>query len=225
MPENDMENNKELVAYEQAIKAYQFHVQRYHTWVNYYAIFTGALFVAFYNVMPDFKGGYAVCGCCMASLPLEWWFSLLIALVGWFASICWQASIEGHYRWMLSWTRVLKLRERKYFEGEVGDNKAIFVYDGVLYGKVLSGKTDESNLMLPGFVSTQKVTQIFVRVVMLAWIAVVFLLGLAAGLGICCALIFPLLLSIFSLLSYSYIFSKMGKWYSSTHLKIRSDDE
>ena len=38
---------KKQVAYDKAVEAYQFHVQRYHTWVNYYAIFVGALFVAF----------------------------------------------------------------------------------------------------------------------------------------------------------------------------------
>ena len=31
--------------YQQAINGYQFHVNRYHTWMNYYSIFTGALFV------------------------------------------------------------------------------------------------------------------------------------------------------------------------------------
>ena len=39
---------KKQAAYDKAVESYQFHVQRYHTWVNYYAIFVGALFVAFY---------------------------------------------------------------------------------------------------------------------------------------------------------------------------------
>lgn len=33
--------------YQKAIEAYQYHVNRYHTWMNYYSIFTGALFVGF----------------------------------------------------------------------------------------------------------------------------------------------------------------------------------
>ena len=44
---------KKQVAYDKAVEAYQFHVQRYHTWVNYYAIFVGALFVAFYTIIPQ----------------------------------------------------------------------------------------------------------------------------------------------------------------------------
>lgn len=51
---------KKQIAYEKAIDAYQFHVQRYHTWVNYYAIFVGALFVAFYTIIAqtDFEIHY-----------------------------------------------------------------------------------------------------------------------------------------------------------------------
>lgn len=217
---NDME--KQQIAYEQAVKAYQFHVQRYHTWVNYYAIFTGALFVAFYNVMFDFSVDGCMANHSMTSLPVEWWFALLIAFLGWFASICWLASIVGHYQWMLSWIRIVQLREREFFQGENEEEHAVFVYDGVLVGRKGLGNSDS---MLPGFISTQKVTQIFVRVVMLAWIAVVFLLGLAAGWGVCCALMFPFLLFIFSLVSCFHIFSKTGKWYSSTRLKIRDEDE
>lgn len=44
---------KKQVAYDKVVEAYQFHVQRYHTWVNYYAIFVGALFVAFYTIIPQ----------------------------------------------------------------------------------------------------------------------------------------------------------------------------
>lgn len=213
---------KQQIAYEQAIKAYQFHVQRYHTWVHYYAIFTGALFVAFYKAMFDFSVDGCMANHSMTSLPVEWWFALLIAFLGWFASICWLASIVGHYQWMLSWINIVKLRERRYFEGKDENDEAIFVYDGVFPSKK---DNDKSNQMLPKYISTQKVTQIFVWVVMLAWIAVVFLLGLVAGWGVCCALMFPFLLLIFSLVSCITIFFRTGKRYSSTRLKIREEDE
>ena len=42
-----------LVAYEKAINGYQFQVGRYNTWMNYYAIFVGALFVALYSIWPQ----------------------------------------------------------------------------------------------------------------------------------------------------------------------------
>ena len=43
---NTEEDNRRY-AYEKAIEAYWKHVDRYHTWMNYYAIFNGALFVGF----------------------------------------------------------------------------------------------------------------------------------------------------------------------------------
>ena len=41
------EDDNRRYAYEKAIEAYWKHVDRYHTWMNYYAIFNGALFVGF----------------------------------------------------------------------------------------------------------------------------------------------------------------------------------
>lgn len=48
-------------AYEKAIDAYQFNVSRYHTWMNYYSIFVGALFVALYTVWPEDVKGWLTC--------------------------------------------------------------------------------------------------------------------------------------------------------------------
>ena len=111
--EKDCNSCKTKVAYEQAIKGYQFHVQRYHVWVNYYAIFVGALFVAFYTIMPP-MGNFCLCTP-TSSLTGKMLLSYLIALLGWLASVCWLASIIGYYNWLLSWTRVVKQRERQFF--------------------------------------------------------------------------------------------------------------
>ena len=37
--------------YQKAIEAYQYHVNRYHAWMNYYALFNGALLVAFCTLL------------------------------------------------------------------------------------------------------------------------------------------------------------------------------
>ena len=37
--------------YEKAIEGRNFHYQNYNTWANYYAIFTGALFIAYYTML------------------------------------------------------------------------------------------------------------------------------------------------------------------------------
>lgn len=204
------------VAYEQAVKAYQFHVQRYHTWVNYYAIFTGVLFVAFYTVMP--KGG-RFCLSYVVDWPLDsgLCFSYLVLLVGWWASVCWLASIVGHYRWLLSWTRVVKQREREYFvnEGENG-GKPLWVY-----GKVLLSRRNQPkpNPMEPGFVSTQKVTQLFVKGVIGAWVLASFLLGASHGLG-CWAFVVMLVLALLTCRATTCIFHRTSLRYSSEHLDI-----
>ena len=208
--------NLSKVAYEQAVKAYQFHVQRYHTWVNYYAIFTGALFVAFYTVMP--KGG-RFCLSCEVDWPLDsgLWFSYLVLLVGWWASVCWLASIVGHYKWLLSWTRVVQQRERAYFAGD-GENgeKPLWVY-----GKVLLPKRNQAkpNQMEPGFVSTQKVTQLFVKGVIGAWVLASFLLGACHGLG-CWALVVMLVLALLTGWAATCIFHRTSTCYSSEYLDI-----
>ena len=208
--------NLSKVAYEQAVKAYQFHVQRYHTWVNYYAIFTGALFVAFYTVMP--KGG-RFCLACELDWPLDsgLWFSYLVLLVGWWASVCWLASIVGHYKWLLSWTRVVQQRERAYFAGD-GENgeKPLWVY-----GKVLLPNRDQpvANRMEPGFVSTQKVTQLFVKGVIGAWVLASFLLGACHGLG-CWALVVMLVLALLTGWAATCIFHRTSTCYSSEYLDI-----
>ena len=45
---DSLDKDERRYAYEKAIEAYWKHVDRYHTWMNYYAIFNGALFVGFW---------------------------------------------------------------------------------------------------------------------------------------------------------------------------------
>ena len=82
---------KKQIAYEKAIDAYQFHVQRYHTWVNYYAIFVGALFVAFYTIIAqtDFEIHYYFMEA--SKIRSELLLPIIIVLLGWSTSIAWFA--------------------------------------------------------------------------------------------------------------------------------------
>ena len=217
--EQDCNSCKAQVAYEQAIKAYQFHVQRYQTWVNYYAIFVGALFVAFYNIMPP-MGNFCLCSPA-SSLTGELFISYLIVVLGWFASVCWLASITGYYNWMLSWTRIVKLRERRFFNGKEPE-QCIFVYDGILTDKV---SQEKPNRMLPGYISTHKITHLFVNVVIWAWMLLSFALGAYGGLG-CYSLIVPTILLLLYCAANVAIFYKTSPRYSSTYLKvIETEDE
>lgn len=162
-------------AYEQSIQAYQKHVERYSTWMNMYAIMTGALFVAFYSIFGNDRT-YIICGklneICNCSLASDdnTIFLLLIALLGFICSLCWYGSVKGHYEWMKSFIEIVKFNEKKYF-GENGP----FVYSKVIASE--SAKPhDENGNYLCGFFSTQKITLFFIKGVFLAWLCGIIIL-------------------------------------------------
>lgn len=102
------EDNTENVkfAYGKAIDAYNEHRRSYQAWVNLYAIFTGAFFIALYSTMAwDSDDRH--------------WFTILISLLGLFTSICWLASVVGYYAWMKSWIEVVKSLEEELFDEEI----------------------------------------------------------------------------------------------------------
>ena len=51
--DEEKEFNTLFKYYEKAIEGRNFHYQNYNTWANYYSIFTGALFIAFYTLETD----------------------------------------------------------------------------------------------------------------------------------------------------------------------------
>ena len=77
--------------YEKAIEGRNFHYQNYNTWVNYYSIFNGALFVGYYSLLQK-----------ETSILLA-----LIALLGFISAICWHSTVKGHYIWMISWINIV----------------------------------------------------------------------------------------------------------------------
>lgn len=134
-----------------------------------------ALFVAFYTIIPQSENVQcAPCSGTIFSFLDSIWLPLLIITLGWFASMCWLASIIGHYEWMKSWIRIVKKREVDFFETTSSQPSNISPVSSEIfvYGKVMR-EPDRSvpNNMLPKFISTQKVTQWFVWSVILMWIA------------------------------------------------------
>lgn len=193
-------DNKEhlKLAYEQSIQAYQHHVQRYSTWMNMYAIMTGALLVAFYSVYGDDK---IATPCNVFSKNIENVFNftfgnaaptdkfllddkscllMLICVLGFFCSLCWLGAVKGHYEWMKSFIQIVKFNEKKYF----GD-KGPFVYSKVM---TTSDTKPKKGNYLYGFLSTQKITLTFIMFVILAWlICLIFIVKstpLAVGLAL-----------------------------------------
>ncbi len=138
-------------AYEQSIQAYQKHVERYNTWMNMYAIMTGALFVAFYSISGKDK-----------------LLVLLISILGFLCSVCWLGAVKGHYEWMKSFIKIVKFNEKKYF-GENGP----FVYSKVIASESAKPSTGD---YLYGFLSTQKITLCLVKWVSVAWLCGIIIL-------------------------------------------------
>ena len=92
-------------AYEKAIDAYRFQVGRYHTWMNFYSLFNGALLIAVYSLQ---------CKTCEESNVLL----LFLGVVGLIAGLCWLGSIIGNRYWMNSWLQIVKELEKKEVEKE-----------------------------------------------------------------------------------------------------------
>ena len=98
MAQGNSNVNPNQSAYEKAIAAYQFHVERYNTWMNYYSIFVGALFIAYYSIKPDSNSEFILSA---------------ITIVGLISSACWLASFKGYYSWLKSWTNVIQFHENR----------------------------------------------------------------------------------------------------------------
>lgn len=144
---NQSSDNKLKVAYEMAMNAYQFSVQRHKEWMYIYAIICGALLVALFNDNI----------CYISFAPM------LIAILGCITTICWLLSFIGHYEWSKNFIRILARNEKLYFN-EKQENE-LFVYNGVLVAKDYK----DSDHYLPGFYSTQKITILFLKMVLIAW--------------------------------------------------------
>ena len=87
---------------DRAIEAYQFQVNRYHTWMNYYSLFHGALLVAFYSLLEKYREvGSSICQ----------WFPFLIAMLGFIIGICWCYTVIGNKTWINNWLFVVRKME------------------------------------------------------------------------------------------------------------------
>lgn len=171
------------LAYEKAIEGYQFQVGRYNTWMNYYAIFVGALFVAFYTIWSN--GNKCCCGGCPTAVADDggkWILLLIIAILGFVASACWYGALLGYHKWNSHWVGVVQKIEKLVFtdseqpddnmnqnenmdnnSADNKDNKPLKVYNDM-------PEVDKSEYA-KGYISTQKITGIFIIGIMIAWIA------------------------------------------------------
>lgn len=126
--------------YRIAIEERARHQQNYNHWMNMYAIFNGALLVAFTAF----------------SKPCNEFFLILITLLGIITSALWCFSVHGYYDWIISWINVVSFYESKL----KNENESVYIY------RLFSKSETENNFPF----STQKCTQFFTKCVCVAWI-------------------------------------------------------
>ncbi len=137
-------------AYKTAIDGFQFQISRYNTWMNYYAIFVGALFIAFYKVFPH-------------GSDADYFLPITIALLGWFTSLCWYASLLGNSTWANDWMATI---------GKIENNDSSIIEHVYSHAKP-TGSTPSAPNPLPKYISTQKITAAFIGAVCWAWAAAI----------------------------------------------------
>ena len=128
--------------YKVAIEERTRHQQNYNHWMNMYAIFNGALLIAF-----------TADGVCDL-------FKLLVSLLGVFTSSLWIMSVNGYYDWIISWIKVVSFYEAKLqmeVNNESNEDKNVYIYR-------LFAKTKKKFPF-----STQKCTRAFTISVLVGW--------------------------------------------------------
>lgn len=166
----DPKEDERKYAYEKAIEAYWKHVDRYHTWMNYYAIFNGALFVGFCTLYTatsyiyDFEKYH---------LFNNWNndLYLILSILGFIASICWYSSILGHERWETNWINIIEFyedRKWKVYKMLMVDLKDMKIQNDICLSKHHKDTlTDTDNFKA---FSTHSITKVFVFFITMSWL-------------------------------------------------------
>ena len=153
-----------------AIDAYRFQVERYQTFMNYFALFNGALLVAFCTLLTSTTTITNIPNtCCKICFENKYILSnqyqpllIMISILGIIVSIIWKRSIKGNIAWMGSWMELIRNNEQNNIKEPTKDT---------LHNTIVSEDAldFESKKNLKGFYSTQKLTLAFVRFVIIAW--------------------------------------------------------
>lgn len=170
--------NEDLERYRLIFEHFRQMEQRYHTWMNYYSLFNGALLVAYCTILVSTgriveKASYVMPlesnpteGRELFSLECTYWeFLVLIAALGILAGFCWLRSMQGHRAWLGSWRNALRN------EGQEFDH-SIYVNANA----ELNGVDDQRIINRLSLYSTAEITIVFIGGVIASW----FLSGIYA---------------------------------------------
>ncbi|MBO7104611.1 MAG: hypothetical protein J6W22_03915 [Fibrobacter sp.] len=142
--------------YEKAIEGRNAFYGHYVKYMNLYAIFTGAFFVAFYHVFD--KDSFE-----------KLLLAIIIAMLGLGSSILWLGSVKGYYAWIINWIKVVQ-----HYEDLLNENNPVkescFVYR-LFYNIEKEPKARECFFLRPSRYSTQKLTMLFVEMIIVGWVS------------------------------------------------------
>lgn len=141
--------------YEKAIEGRNAFYKHYVKYMNLYAIFTGAFFVAYYNVFGNNNVGAG--------------FATIIAFLGFGSSVLWLGSVKGYYAWIINWINVVQHYEDLLNEGSVAKDSH-FVYR-LFYNIEKVPKARKCFFLRPSRYSTQKLTMLFVEMIIVGWVS------------------------------------------------------
>jgi len=163
--------NEHLERYKLIFEHFKLMELRYHTWMNYYSLFNGALLVAYCTILVSTgriveKASYAMPmesdsakGRELFSLECTYWeFLVLIAALGILAGFCWLRSMQGHRAWLDSWRTALQNEGWEF-------DRTIYVDDNTY-----SNETDNQKVIHGlELYSTAKITVLFIKGVIVSW--------------------------------------------------------
>lgn len=164
------DKNKRKYAYEKAIEAYWHHVDRYHTWMNYYALFNGALFVGYCTLLTATTYIQAndilsvSTAFCLGNNYKE--IQFFLSVIGLMTGICWLCSIKGHELWEKNWMNIIENYEdysNRVYTLLITDKGDITNSDSLSDNSLLTDKNSFSY-------STHKLTKFFVCLINIGWI-------------------------------------------------------
>ena len=106
-PSTQVIEEQRKFAYSKAIEAYWKHIDRYHTWMNYYSLFNGALFVGFCTLLTA-TSNIHISDCHEITLSNQYEsLQIFVCLLGLLSSICWLGSLIGHQKWEENWMNIV----------------------------------------------------------------------------------------------------------------------
>ena len=138
---------------------------RFHTWMNYYSLFNGALLVAYCTLIVSTGIVIQLKYSIQTIYKLEcgyWGLLAVIAFLGVVASFCWFLSMKGHNCWLNNWRRKLQRRYPDIMKDISGDDSFTSQLVTSMRGK----------RVLPGFYSTFEITKVFIGTVITIWVMV-----------------------------------------------------